>query len=107
LTTFARFAEILRDDVIPLLMEYCYEDFDALEKILGPGLVQRQTQRINESLFDASRLVELKDTLLAAFDTITATSEAVEAAGDIAGAAEEGEDSDEEPGEGSAESPGA
>ncbi|MBK6514511.1 MAG: hypothetical protein IPG04_10425 [Polyangiaceae bacterium] len=30
-----RFAEILRDDVIPLLEEVCYEDFDALERILG------------------------------------------------------------------------
>jgi 5-methylcytosine-specific restriction enzyme B len=92
LSTFERFAEVLRDDIVPLLMEYCYEDFDALEKILGSGLVQRQAQRINEGLFDASRLTELKDALLTAFDTITATPEAVEAS---AGGAESSSGSDD------------
>ena len=34
---FARLARIVQDDIIPLLEEYCYEDYDALEKILGIG----------------------------------------------------------------------
>ncbi len=37
-TQLARFAEILRDDIIPLLSEYCYEDFQTLSTLLGPGL---------------------------------------------------------------------
>ena len=41
----SRFAEILRDDIIPLLSEYCYEDFDALTRILGAGLVDAKSRR--------------------------------------------------------------
>ncbi|MCA9042606.1 MAG: AAA family ATPase, partial [Planctomycetaceae bacterium] len=36
---FAKFARIVQDDIVPLLEEYCYEDHDTLEKILGPALV--------------------------------------------------------------------
>ena len=34
-----RFFRVVRDEIIPLLEEYCYEDFDALHSILGGGLV--------------------------------------------------------------------
>ena len=34
-----RFFRVVRDEIIPLLEEYCYEDFDALHSILGSGLV--------------------------------------------------------------------
>ncbi|MBK8942204.1 MAG: AAA family ATPase [Polyangiaceae bacterium] len=50
-----RFAEILRDDVIPLLEEVCYEDFDALERILGGRIVQRTKKRIDAELFEPER----------------------------------------------------
>jgi 5-methylcytosine-specific restriction protein B len=62
---FARFARIIQDDVIPLLEEYCYEDYDALEKILGSTLVDRTNQRIRYELFDPSRHEELIAALLA------------------------------------------
>ncbi|MEO7327322.1 MAG: winged helix-turn-helix domain-containing protein [Minicystis sp.] len=74
-----RFAEVLRDDIIPLLEEYCYEDFDALEKILGSTLVIRAKRRIDESLFDSARHVDLVQALLSSFDMITATKQAVAA----------------------------
>lgn len=47
----ARFAEILRDDIIPLLEEYYYEDFDALVEVLGPAIVKRDERRVDEALF--------------------------------------------------------
>lgn len=62
---FARFARIVQDDILPLLEEYCYEDYDALEKILGPALVDRTNQRIRHELFDPPRQEELIAALLA------------------------------------------
>ncbi len=74
-----RFVEILRDDIIPLLEEYCYEDFGVLEKILGPAIVQRAAHRVDPSLFEPDRHPDLVRALLSAFDSITATREAVAA----------------------------
>ena len=34
----ARFFRVVREEIIPLLEEYCYEDYDALHAILGSGL---------------------------------------------------------------------
>lgn len=74
-----RFIEILRDDILPLLEEYCYEDFDALERILGSTLVKRGERRFDDKLFAPDRNEELLQTLVAAFPDISATTEAVEA----------------------------
>ncbi len=35
ISSLAQFARVLRDDIIPLLEEYCYENYEALERILG------------------------------------------------------------------------
>jgi 5-methylcytosine-specific restriction enzyme B len=75
----ARFADILRDDIVPLLEEYCYEDFGALEQILGPVLVRRAEQRINEALFTVDRHADLLDALRSAFPEIATTPQAVAA----------------------------
>lgn len=75
----ARFAEVLRDDLIPLLEEVCYEDFDALERILGPTIVLRQKKRIAVELFETDRLDDLEDAILAAFPDISTTKAAAEA----------------------------
>lgn len=74
-----RFVEILRDDVFPLLEEYCYEDLDSLAKILGSTLVPRAHGRIDAGLFEAPRHLELIQAMLSAFDTIVATRDAVQA----------------------------
>jgi 5-methylcytosine-specific restriction protein B len=57
-----RFVRILQDDIIPLLEEYCYEDYDALSKILGSSFVDREKQRVRHELFVADQ----RDDLLAA-----------------------------------------
>jgi 5-methylcytosine-specific restriction protein B len=75
----ARFADILRDDILPLLEEYCYEDFGALEQILGPVLVRRAEQRINEALFAVDHHADLLDALRSAFPEIATTPQAVAA----------------------------
>ncbi len=80
-----RFAEILRDDVIPLLEEVCYEDFDALERILGGKIVHREKRRIASELFEPDRWSDLQDAILQSLPrvaTAKATAEA-EAATDV------------------------
>ena len=61
---FGHFVRILQEDILPLLEEYCYEDYDALEKILG-ALVDRPKQRFRIELFDPARQDELLQALLA------------------------------------------
>jgi 5-methylcytosine-specific restriction protein B len=74
-----RFVEILRDEIVPLVEEYCYEDFNALERILGSVLVQKQRQRIDASLFEPARHGDLLQGLISAFASVTATTQAVAA----------------------------
>jgi 5-methylcytosine-specific restriction protein B len=78
LTDFTRFTRVLQDDIIPLLEEYCYEDYDALEKILGKGLVDREKQKINHELFEPSHRDDLIQALLEPSPEITTTSAAVQ-----------------------------
>ncbi len=89
---FSRFAEILRDDIIPLLQEYCYEDFGKLEGILGDKIVLRSKHRVDESLLEPPRHDDLLQALLSAFPAITATTQAVEADEDEAVDATGGDD---------------
>jgi 5-methylcytosine-specific restriction enzyme B len=90
----SRFAEMLRDDIIPLLEEYCYEDFGALEQILGPALVRRTEQRINDALFAPDRHADLVEALRSAFPEIATTPRAV--AAEIAPADDLDADDDED-----------
>ena len=55
LKSIAEFSRVLRDDIIPLLEEYCYEDFGALQKILGSSLVDAEAGHIKEYLFLAQQ----------------------------------------------------
>lgn len=60
-----RFVQILREDVIPLLEEYCYADFRALAELVGDKLVDAENQRIRDELFTAERAIEVVEHLLA------------------------------------------
>ncbi|HZY18982.1 MAG TPA: AAA family ATPase [Ramlibacter sp.] len=62
INSFAGFARILRDEIVPLLEEYCYDDFHTLQQILGKDLVDAEAGRIVEELF----LPEREDDLLQA-----------------------------------------
>ena len=59
ITSVAEFARVLRDDIIPLLEEYCYDDFETLKNILGVDLVDVEAGRIREQIFGANREGEL------------------------------------------------
>jgi 5-methylcytosine-specific restriction enzyme B len=59
ITSISEFARILRDDIIPLIEEYCYDDFGTLREILGPELVDTEEGRIREEMFLPNREQDL------------------------------------------------
>ncbi|CAG9238171.1 AAA family ATPase [Paraburkholderia tropica] len=63
MTSVSDFARVLRDDIIPLLEEYCYDDFSTLKDIIGHELVDVDNSRIREELFLPNRDNELIDAL--------------------------------------------
>ena len=95
---FATFAKMLREDILPLLEEYCYEDYTTLEKILGSSLIDGQKQQVRQELFDSSNRNLLVQALLAPTpDMITSTQAISSAALAVDEEGEEnGEDSEDE-----------
>ena len=77
ISDFVRFARVVRGDVIPLLEEYCYEDYSTLERILGNGLIDSNRQRIREELFEDARRDDLVQALLAPDPDLIASTQAI------------------------------
>jgi 5-methylcytosine-specific restriction protein B len=77
--TLLHLAHILRDDVIPLIQEYCYEDTDALERIIGSGLFDRRRQRVRDELFKSGQGDALVEALAAPAPDVRATADATSA----------------------------
>lgn len=67
----------IRDDIIPLLEEYCYEDYGTLAKILGDQVVDVATEQIRHELFDDGQEDALVQGLLAPCADISTSSEAL------------------------------
>jgi 5-methylcytosine-specific restriction protein B len=76
-TDFPRFCRILQDDILPLVQEYCYEDYDALAEILGEGLFDRDEQRIRTELFLSGSKEDLRSALLEPNPDLATTRPAV------------------------------
>jgi 5-methylcytosine-specific restriction protein B len=64
ITSVAEFARVLRDEIVPLLEEYCYDDFETLKNILGHGLLDIDRGRIRDELFEPNREDDLVQALL-------------------------------------------
>ena len=75
-TDLSLFRRILAEDILPLLEDYCYEDYAALARILGRGLIDEGEQRVRDELFDPSRIDELVQALLEPFPEISTSPEA-------------------------------
>ncbi len=91
----SNFVRILSEDIIPLIEEYCYEDYDALAKIIGGKLVDIPKQRIKEELFAPTRWDELVQALLEPTPDISTGKEAA-ATVTMPDEVEDGEPEDEE-----------
>ncbi|MDI6893791.1 MAG: AAA family ATPase [Bacillota bacterium] len=83
-TTFEQLVRVLRDDILPLLQEYCYEDYATLENILGNRLVDLPRQRFREEPFDPNRKEELLEALRAIAPDIITSPEAIRAEAEAA-----------------------
>ena len=94
LADFSSFVQVLAEDIIPLVEEYCYEDYSALAKILGSGLVDEAGQRLREELFGPEQHDELLHALLAPTPDLVTTRSAVETDGGVE-QMEEDEDNNE------------
>lgn len=81
-TDFAKFIRVLAEDLVPLLEEYCYEDYGALARILGPSLVDETRQRIREELFATAKWPELIQALLQPAPEIVTAPDAGSTAGE-------------------------
>jgi len=68
----------LRHDIIPLLEEYCYEDYNTLESILGTDLVDAKRQGINQELFEDGQEENLVQGILSSYSEIMTSSAALE-----------------------------
>jgi 5-methylcytosine-specific restriction protein B len=84
----------IRDDVIPLLEEYCYEDYGTLGIILGEQIVDVAASRIRQELFDDGQEDALVQGLLAPFADIATSSEALATEESQAEPIEEDEDAE-------------
>ncbi|MCA9140603.1 MAG: hypothetical protein KDB00_27715 [Planctomycetales bacterium] len=67
----------IRDDIIPPLEEYCYENYGTLKEILGKELVDVAKQRVRHELFDDGQEETLVQGLLSEFSSILASTEAL------------------------------
>jgi 5-methylcytosine-specific restriction protein B len=77
----ARLFRVVRDEIIPLLEEYCYEDFDALHAILGGGLIDLPGRSVRQHLFEEPAGPELVQALLAPCPDVVTSIRAVATAG--------------------------
>jgi 5-methylcytosine-specific restriction protein B len=54
------FAQRFRQEILPLLQEYCYDDYAILASYFGDGLVDTEAQTLNEDVLgDPARLLAL------------------------------------------------
>jgi 5-methylcytosine-specific restriction protein B len=59
ITDEAEFARCFRQEVLPLLQEYCYDDYRVLATYIGEELVDLESQTLNEEkLLDPEQLAE-------------------------------------------------
>jgi len=54
ISNLSSFSRVFQDEIIPLLEEYCYEDYSTMEKILGGDVVDVQRQMIRDEIFGGS-----------------------------------------------------
>ncbi len=63
ISDFSKLAQIIQDDIIPLLEEYCYEDYLILGKILGHKIIDDKKLQICSELFEEGYREELNEVL--------------------------------------------
>jgi 5-methylcytosine-specific restriction protein B len=76
---FAKLRVALRDEIFPLLEEYCYDRPDALVEVVGDALYDRERRRFRDELLDGSNDEGLVQALLKPDPGIVTTRAAIDA----------------------------
>lgn len=90
-TTVEQLGAVLRDDILPLLEEYCYDDFEQIAGIVGEKLVDLSRHRIRHELLDPANGDQLI-TALSRPEFATATESVMRDAGAEEGATPDADD---------------
>ena len=77
ITTYSKLMRILQDDILPLIEEYCYEDYATIVKILGKSLIDEQQQRVRNELFQTTKKDELIQALIGIDPSLSTSSQAI------------------------------
>ena len=93
IASFRAFVQVFGEDILPLLEEYCYEDYTALTRILGSGLVDEARQRVRRELLEPDRRDDFIRAVLEPSPEIATAPEVV------AQQQDEGEEPEEDEGE--------
>src|SRR5690625_2525183 len=59
-----KFKQVIEEDIIPLIEEYCYDDYTLISNILGNGFVDEKNKIIKEELFEEGNIDALINALL-------------------------------------------
>jgi len=73
-----KFKKIIKEDIIPLIEEYCYGDYQLITKILGEGMVDVKNQTIRFELFNSSDISNLITALLSPCPTLRLGTQTIE-----------------------------
>lgn len=93
-------ARVIHEDLLPLLEEYCYDDWTKLEQILGKRFVDGTTGRFRSEIFQEGRQDELVQAILAIAPEVSASSIAVTAANAEPGMPDREDDDENDEGQG-------
>ncbi|WP_200801562.1 AAA family ATPase [Bacillus sinesaloumensis] len=59
-----RFKQIIEEDILPLIEEYCYGDYTVISKIVGNGIIDLKHKKVKQELFDEEHIETLLNALL-------------------------------------------
>lgn len=76
LSDMSQLRRVLLDDVIPLLEEYCYDDWEKFEHILSSKLVDGTSKRVRRELFEEASQDQLITALLSLDPSLATSREA-------------------------------
>lgn len=59
-----KFKQVMEEDIIPLIEEYCYGDYALISKILGNGMIDLKHKTVKKDLFEDESIDSLINALL-------------------------------------------
>lgn len=77
ITDQIKFKRVIKEDIVPLIEEYCYGDYSLMSNILGDGIIDIKNQAIKTDLFTVQDSSDLISALLSPCPTLRIGSERI------------------------------